>query len=227
MATFLSWLYGVAGRVYAWFGDAFAQLYSGALNAWTWASTQAAAALQNAKSYAFSLYQSFVSDLSGLTNWVSYQLDQLKNSIQSLTSVTYTDVVSWINAQIQSVMPTINAAYSYALGLVNALRNDLTAFARSLINDAINAVLAGFNWITGIRKSITDLVTTLTPSVVTGLVNFFNKQLAQISQFLSDPVTWLMDMLQLDLINAILWLIAIGMGATNSDLPNTPPWRKK
>lgn len=226
MAAFLSWLYSVAGRVYGWFGDQWALLYAGAYNAWTWAVSQATAAYNNAKAYAYNLFAGFQADLFGLSNWADYQIGLLKAQLANLPKVDPSSLLAWLTAQLAPITATINTLRSDANNLIDAAKQEVRAWVVARINDAINAVNSGLAWLTNIRPDLTALVDTLKGQDLANLITMVRKMYADLQAFLSDPVGWILDMLSQDLLAAIQYLLAWALGATNSELPSQPPWRK-
>lgn len=226
MANFLSWLYGVASYVYLWFGSAFWSLYAGASNAYTWAVTQAQAALTTAKNYAYGLLQGIQADLKGWQDWTRYQLDQLRLSLTQAAGFTYSQILGFIQTQLGPVLAAIQAARDYAAGLVGAISTSVTALARQLISDAIGAINSGLSWINSIRNYLQTLTSTLNLAVLPNLIQLATTWYASLTGFLSDPVGWVLDVLSADLVAALSWLVAMGLGAVQSDLPHSPPWKK-
>ncbi len=226
MPTFLAWLYSVATRVYSFFGDQFYILYAGALNAWSWASTQATLAYNNARAYAYSLYNGIQNSISGLSNWTEYQLGLLWDRVNAVSSVTYNQVIGWITAQLSPVWNAVNLLTSQLSSITSGLWEQLTAWVRDRIADALRNVTAVYGWVNAVRDRLTAIVTALTNNLLTTIVTFFTSTASKVIEFMRDPETWLYDLLEAKILAFLSWVIGWAMGAVDDDLPTVPPWRR-
>lgn len=226
MTSFLSWLWSVAQRVYAWFGDRFDDLYKGAANAWSWAVGQASAALSAAKSYAYSLFKGFLNDLSGLEDWIDYQLDLLRKSISALEGLTWSDIEGWIDAQLSDLWDRLTAIAGSISSAISKLWSDVLAWVAARISDALAAVGAIYGWVNTVRAGILALISFFTPARIAQIVDLIETQLVNIKQFFANPVGFMLDLLWPVVTHFLSYAIAYSLGTTKSDLPPVPKWGK-
>jgi hypothetical protein len=226
MAAFLAWVFSVSNRVYQWFGDQYNALYAGAINAWNWAVSQAQTAYSNASSYAYSLFNNLNASLYAVQGWLQSEIVQLQAAIASISSISFTQVIAWVSQQLTPVYALINGILPQAQALITQLRQDLIGFVQGVVSDARTAVTSLFAWVNTFRGYITTLANSLDLRILPNLVKLAGSMYAQLSQFLQDPVTWILDMLSGTLLSAIFWLLAQALGATQSELPNHPPWKE-
>lgn len=226
MAQFLSWLFGVAGSVYDWFGTEYWTLRNGAANAWNWAVSNAQAALNSAVNYAYAKFQQAEYDISGLFGWVQSQLNNIGQSLAPVIASIETTVTNWFDARLQDVWSFAQSVQLQAQGLVNGLRLDITTWVNGLVPGIISTVSSIFEWVNVIRSNIEALINVFTPDNMQKILKVFGEWWNALTLFLDNPVVFILDLIEPVILDFLSFVIAWALGTTENELPKDATWRK-
>lgn len=225
MTAFLSWLLGVASKVYDWFGNAYYSLRNAASNAWNWAVSQAQNAISTAQAYALSLLhqinvtinnvillfesklgdirQGFIDDINAVYSWVDYRLAQ----IGSISTQWIIDAINSVRDFIQFNIDVIN-------NTVQSIQENILTYVSSWIS-----------WLFEIRDQLINLINIFNPSFLAKIIDFFSRTITGMYLFFDNPVVFILDIIQAYFIAFLCYVVAWALGTTKYDLPVNPPWK--
>ena len=227
MSTFLSWVYAQASKVYDWFGSAYYTLRNAATNAWNWAVSQANAALDAARSYAYDLLRSAQGGITSAINWLQSQIANIRQGIyEDITALS--DWVEWKISQVGTF--AVNEfwdAISDVRSFVDNVINGVINLSHTLTDALRNEINYAFGWINNIRSSLLNIIALLTVDKIQVLLSFLGSGLSAIMNFINNPLTFILDVIQPRFISFLCFVIAHALGTTKYDLPNTPTWKDR
>lgn len=225
MAQFLSWLYGIANAVYAWFGSQFYYYLNVVENVLNWIVDKANETYQNAITWAYARIRELNEDVNGLFDWVIYQFDNFKNSILEDLSNLYDWVVYQVNNIPLPDISWIEQRLNDFADWVNSIPDNLQNWVWERITEFQSWVWDNFGWVRDAYDYLTGLFSSI-PFDLFGMVNdFFTNDLPNIKLFLSNPAMFILDLLWPKIISALCFIIAHALGTIQDDLPFTPPWK--
>lgn len=225
MVEFLSWLWAQAGKVFYWFGDNFYYLLNfifslpGLIVATANNLIQSALAnVQGLLNYLYTLviaaYQLASSVVSGIVDYVNRKIQETLVFIQGLKQSILDVVTGWIAV----VRTGINQ-------FVLIVRDGLLAIIQGISGELRNWVTFSFGWIINLRDRILSLLSLLTPQRINAIINFVTTWLQTVIAFFTNPLIFILDIIQPKIISFVCYVIAWGLGTTKYELPKSQSWK--
>jgi len=226
MTLFLAWIYAQAAKAYTWFGNSFNTFLNAVSNAWNWAVTQANNAYVNAVNYAYNQVVAAKANLIGYVDWLSNRITTLKQNVSD-DLLGLSNWIEWKISQIQSRIDSIvSVSLTEIFSIVDTSRNWLIAFIGGQIGWVVDWVSNNFGWVLNIRSAVISLLSMLTTDNVNRILNFLNAWLNTITLFFQNPLVFILDLIQPMVLAFLSYVLAFALGTTKYELPNIPPWRK-
>lgn len=226
MTAFLAWVFSQASKVYDWFGNAYYALKNAAVNAWNWAVDRAHEAFLDAIDWAWAQVQATKVHLLGLLAGLQQLISDVRNGlVEDLTSI-----LDWVEWKFMTLGDFASGLINQALDGVYALLANVQAWVESRLDQGLEWVrttlFSTFAWLLDIRERILDLISVFTKDRLQALITFLTSGLGALTAFISNPVTFILDIIQDQILGFLAYVLAWSLGTTNNELPRTPPWRK-
>jgi phage-related protein len=225
MTTFLAWVYAQANKVYDWFGNAYYDLKNAAANAWNWAVSQASAAYTAARNYAYSLLLSVQGGITSSIDWLLNKISEVRNSL--LEDIA--GLFDWVEYKFNSIRDLVSDVVWDVLGNINEFVNDVRNEIINILNQTSDWLYGwvndNFGWVNDLRGAITDIINLFSVDVFMMLVNFVTTWRDAILNFFSNPVSFILDVIQDKFIGFMSYVLAWALGTTKYDLPKNQPWK--
>jgi murein DD-endopeptidase MepM/ murein hydrolase activator NlpD len=220
----LTFLIGVASRVYALFGYLWQRVVDAANNALNWAKAEAAKALAAARTWAWDRVQDLRAWASGWFDWfkavVPDWIQSAKDWAWSQINAVRAWAVGWIEWLRGQISAGIDAAKDWALEQILYVRAGLLILTTA-INVRINGVLSLVNpW----KPLLDSLIALFSPENLNRLSLLLSGFFPMLLTILTAPLAWLYSTISGSFVSFFCWIMASMMGTTKYTLPPPPDW---
>lgn len=226
MTVFLAWVFAQATKVYDWFGDQYNYDKQVVSSTWTWIQNAIGQAIQSSGSYAWSLFTGAENDIRGLFDWVTYQINNLPQTLSGLVSSVETQVSAWFDVRLQDVWTFAQDLFNTAQTTIRVVQTDIQSWVNGLIPGIIASAQGALAWLTVIRSTLESLASLFTFGNISKVSKLLGDWWSTITLFLDNPVVFLLDLLEPVVLSFLDFVLAWALGTTENDLPTQPPWRK-
>lgn len=226
MTAFLSWLYSQIAKVYDWFGSAYYTLRNAAENAWNWAVQQAQAALSAARSYAYSLLQQALNAIGNSASYIKSWVLGIRNTLQQDISGLFDWVqyqVSKFNGLAQSITASVLQSIGGSLANVQSLLDNVLA---SAVNAARQFITDNFGWILDLGNQIAEVLQIFTPDRIRLILHILTVWSDTVISFMSDPLNFILDIIRPRVIGFLCYVFAHALGSVEQDIPDRQTWKE-
>jgi phage-related protein len=223
----LSFLLLWSNRVYEWFGTLYPRgrdiiLNIGAFilialgqtiaNILQWVDTRIGGAIDSFMGWILHYYNAAIAWVNAVRDWLFNLLVQAKDWLFG----QLIGVRDWLLSIINGIYAIIETVKAWVLGLI-----------QNAINNVINLVLAGIQWIYGIRDKVLELASLFTPDNISKFLDLLQRIYPTLLTFIQNPVHFILDLLRDKLIGFLCMLLAYGLGTTLYELPAFQSWKDK
>jgi hypothetical protein len=222
----LDWVYNQVKSILNTISSIWSTLNYVNNNVWNYVRSEANSALSSAKSYVDNLPQSirnFVYNVAdSVRSTLSYYVGVLTDGIAAArvyaSSIVNNGVSYAINvasAALQPLYGLIDGAKSYARGLYDAVKTDLT--------NLISGVIAPF---TPYLDFLGQLVTATANNGIARLTDLLNRMYYLLVDFTTNPASFILTLLWGKFQTFLCFSLAYGLGTLEDTLPPVPDWSK-
>jgi len=224
MWALLRWLYGVAERVYSFFGSLYYRIKNAALNAWSWA--------QNAKNRAISwAYDKVIYYYEKAKTWATTYIKPIADKAWNKAVEVYQSLPSWATNILANAKQWIDNLRVKTKDWVNVATHDFLVrigVERADRKRSIDSLEPEFRADMRVtRGSLADLGLRIQPFIEPSTLNLI-EQIKEswgiFSNILSDPLEWLVAYVGSFLLTLLEYKVAYALGTVNAALPPPPEW---
>lgn len=225
MTAFLSWVFAQAAKVYDWFGNTYYTLKNAAVNAWDWAVSKAQDAYNDAVAYIIGIKQNIYSTIQSNLDWLVSKINDLRSGVIDDLLALY----DWLDVKFGQVKGLVteyvNDALSSLDGLLTSIQNTINALLTNGLNWLWQKVTDTYNWVLVIKSQVLNLLTVVNPAKLQALYLFINTWLNTLTLFFSNPLIFVLDLMQAKFTSFLCYVLAWSLGTTKYELPSKAPWK--
>lgn len=224
MWSLLSWLYGVANRVYAVFSSLYYKIRNAALNAWSWA--------QNAKNRAISwAANTIIYYYNKAKAWVNTYIKPIAQAAWNKAVEVAGNISAWIADTLAKAKRWVDELKVKARSWVDAAIHDFLVWIgiekadRKRSIDSLEAQFRADMRVT--RGSLADLGAKMAPYTepsTLSLIEQIKTTWGVLSTIIDNPLEWLVAYVGSFLLTLLEYKVAYALGTEKAVLPPPPDW---
>ncbi len=220
----LDWLTQRFTSISDWFGNSY----------WTFRSYVASipSYVNNLYAYANSIYNNAVSQIQAKINdFYNRYVAPAINYVQSQIN-EHGSLLGWLRDSINTTIYNVEAK-------INAAWNNFTSWARDRYDNWITSIAVNLNAFIAthlpeilallqfrntVNAWLTDVMNRINGLDLSNLKQFYDSTKTNVTAFAGNPLGFILDLLWINGIEFICYLLGYGLGATKYDLPARPSW---